>query len=317
MGKLRRIALGSVAGLAVLLGGIVLLRSGGDVVQRGLADAGGTPSPTPGAPFEFRALIYNVQSRPWLDDAKEKLPKISPLLNGFDVVGIEECFQQYPLLWAGADYPNKAYFGRLSYPWKLANSGLSTLTRLPMGEVVMEHYRKQGEFQNTIASKGIMLTRLNAGGYPLDFYLTHMEAGDTPAAQVARMAQAEQVVEFVTRHSPAEHAVLLAGDFNMMPLRPQKQPKDYSPAHFTDEADLRGRTAAFQVMYEGLGLRDASDELFGPVRDDIERFLFRAPKGARMEALRLEQDHVRFKRTDGSPLSDGAPYLVQFRLSPG
>jgi hypothetical protein len=70
-------------------------------------------------------------------------------------------------------------------------------------------------------------------------------------------------------------------------------------------------------MYEGLGLRDASDELFGPVRDDIERFLFRAPKGARMEALRLEQDHVRFKRTDGSPLSDGAPYLVQFRLSPG
>lgn len=307
---------GSAALVATLLCVILLVRSGGDEVVRGLPDTAAAPSPAkPSGAFEFSAIIYNVQARPWLDDAREKLPKISPLLNGYDIVGIEECFQRHPLLWAEADYPNKVYFGRLSYPWKLANSGLSVLTALPMGEVEMEHYRKQGEFQNRIASKGIVLTRLNAGGYPLDFYLTHMEAGDRGEAQVARMEQALQVVDFVKRHSPETHAVLLAGDFNMMPLRPAKTPKEYSPAHFTDEADLKGRTAAFQTMYEGLNLRDASDELYGPVRDDIERFLFRAPTGAKMEALSLEQDHQHFKRSDGSPLSDGSPYIVRFRLS--
>jgi len=307
---------GGAALVVATLGVILVVRSGGDEVVRGLPDATAATAPSPTSAFEFTSIIYNVQSRPWLDDAREKLPKISPLLNGYDIVGIEECFQRHPLLWGEADYPNKAYFGRLSYPWKLANSGLSVLTRLPMGAVEMEHYRKQGEFQNRIASKGIMLTRLNAGGYPLDFYLTHMEAGDRGEAQMARMDQALQVVDFVKRHSPETHAVLLAGDFNMMPLRPAKTPKEYSPAHFTDEADLKGRTAAFQAMYEGLNLRDASDELYGPVRDDIERFLFRAPTGAKMEAVSLTQDHEHFKRADGSPLSDGSPYIVRFRLSP-
>lgn len=316
MKTLKRISLATLSTVVVLAGVIALVRSGGDVVSRDLPKSSGN-SPAPAAPFEFQALIYNVQARPWLDDAKEKLPKISPLLNGHDIVGIEECFQQYELLWGQAEYPNKAYFGSLSYPWKLANSGLSVLSKLPMGDVEMEHYRKQGEFQNRIASKGILLTRLDAGGFPLDFYLTHMEAGDRPEAQVARMAQAKQVVEFVTKHSPKEHAVLLAGDFNMMPLRPSKAPKDYSPAHFSDEADLAGRTAAFQVMFEGLGLRDASDELFGPVRDDIERFLFRAPAGGKMEALSLGQDHEHFKRPNGSSLSDGSPYIVRFRIGPG
>jgi endonuclease/exonuclease/phosphatase family metal-dependent hydrolase len=266
------------------------------------------------APFEFSAIIYNVQSRPYLDDAREKLPKISPLLNGFDIVGIEECFQQHHLLWGQAQYPNKVYFGRLSYPWKLANSGLSVLTRLPIGDVEMEHFRSNGELQNRVASKGIMVTRLDAGGYPLDFYLTHMEAGATPAAQKARMAQAQQVVDFVTRHSPPERGVLLAGDFNMMPLRPGKAPADYSPKHFYDEADLAGRTAAFEVMQEGLQLRDASDEVFGPVKDEIERFLFRAPAGVTMETLEWKVLDT-FKRPDGSRLSDGAPFFVRFRMS--
>jgi endonuclease/exonuclease/phosphatase family metal-dependent hydrolase len=309
---LRRILV-VVGVLGVLLAGMVYLRSGGNVVVRGLP-MGETSAPS--APFEFRVFMYNVQARPYFDDVKEKLPKISPLLNGFDIVGIEECFKEHELLWAGANYPNKVHFGSLVRPWKITNSGLATLTRLPMGEVLFDHYpHNLGELQNRVASKGIMLARLDAGGYPLDFYLTHMEAGGLPEAQVSRMAQAKQVVEFVTRNSPPEHAVLLCGDFNMMPLRKEKSPKEYSPGHFDSEADLHGRTAAFMVMYEGLGLRDASDELFGPTKDDIERYLFRAPKGVTMTALSLEADSTTFRREDGSSLSDGSPFIARFRLS--
>jgi hypothetical protein len=98
-----------------------------------------------------------------LDDAAGKLPRISPLLNGYDVVAVQECFQRHDLLWSKAEFPNKVYFGRLAAPWKLANSGLSILTRLPMGETLMEHYRDVGELQNLVASKGVLLVRLQAG----------------------------------------------------------------------------------------------------------------------------------------------------------
>jgi endonuclease/exonuclease/phosphatase family metal-dependent hydrolase len=295
------------------LAGVTLLRWGQDDIVLGLppGDSGGEKTAT-----EFTLLSYNVQARPWLDDAGEKLPKIAPLLDGYDVVALQECFQQHRLVWAGTSHPNKVHFGRLAHPFKLAGPGLALLSRLPVGAVVTEHFTRNGELQNRVASKGIALVRVHAGGWVVDVYNTHMEAGGRPEAQPARMAQALQVVDFVTRHSPPAHGVVLCGDFNMMPLRPEKAPEDYRPGHFDNLEDLAGRTAAFQAMFEGLGLRDASDELFGPTRDDIERFLFRAPEGGVMTPLSLEQDTNRFRRADGSSLSDGSPYIARFRLAP-
>lgn len=298
----------------VALVALLVSRMGGDVVEVELPVTS-SPKSAAAEPFEFSVVTYNVQSRPWLDDTVEKLPKISPLLAGYDVVTIQECFENHAMLWASSGYPNRAYFGSLMHPFKLANSGLSTLSRLPMDKAEMEHYRRHGEWQNRVASKGILMTRLKAGAWTLDVYNTHMEAGGKPEAQPARMDQARQVVEFVTRNSPPEHAVIVCGDFNMMPLRADRGSAEYSPKHFDSEEDWQGRTSAFQVMFEGLGLRDASDELFGPTREDIERFLFRAPAGAELTPLSLEQDHQRFRREDGSALSDGSPYIARFQLS--
>lgn len=304
----------AVAGVALLaVAGLAFFRWGHDDIVIALPQPAEAREP---AIADFSILSYNVQSRPWLDDAREKLPKIAPLLDPYDIVAIQECFQQHQLLWAGSDHPNKIHFGRLAHPFKLANSGLAKMSRLPVDAVVTEHYRKQGELQNRVSSKGIVLMRTHTAGWVLDIYNTHMEAGGRPEAQPARMAQALQVVDFVTRNSPPGHAVIVCGDFNMMPLRPNKRPEEYSPGHFDNLEDLRGRTAAFQVMFEGLALRDASDELFGPTRDDIERFLFRAPEGTEMTPLSLAQDTAGFRREDGSRLSDGSPYIARFRIAP-
>lgn len=302
-------------GAALLLGVLVAggLRSGGDVVERGVPMPAVAATPSEAT---FTVVTYNVQARPWMDDAQEKLPKISPLLAGFDIVANQECFHQRALLWESAKYPNRAYFGNLAHPFKLVNSGLSLMGRLPMGEVVMEHYAKQGEWQNRISSKGVVMARFAVAGWTVDVYNTHMEAGGLPAAQPARMAQALQMVDMVKRYSPPAHGFIVTGDFNMMPLRKDKTPEQYSPGHFDSIEDLHGRTAAFQAMIEGLGARDASDELFGPVHDDIERFLFRAPEGAVMTPLSLRQDTTNFVRADGSRLSDGNPYIAEFRIAP-
>lgn len=274
------------------------------------------PAIKPGSPVELLIASYNVQARPLLDDAKEKFQLISPLLSKYDLVLIQECFTNHNVLWSKADFPNKVYFGRLASKGKVANSGLSILTRLPLGDLETEHFRDAGEFQNRLASKGILLARLQASGIPLDVYDTHMEAGASPAAQRARLGQADQVIKFVSKHSPPDHAVILMGDFNMGPRRPGKRWKDYRPNHYSSEEDTKARTAAFEKMRVGLQLRDAADDCYGPVDDGIERLLYREGTRCKIEPLECEFDTRRFRRPDGSQLSDGSPLVARLRITP-
>lgn len=267
------------------------------------------------APVEIAIASYNVQCRPVLDDAKEKLPKISPLLNRFDVVLIQECFHGHQLLWAEANFPNKVYFGRPAAN-RVANSGLCILTRLPMGEVVMEHFRAVGEFQNRLASKGILLVRTRAAGISLDIYDTHMEAGHSPAAHEARMDQARQMVEFVNKHSPPDHAAVVMGDFNMGPRRAGKNWREHTPCHYASEEDFLARTAAYEVMFRGLHAKDAFDEVHGPKDDGIERLLYREGTRCHILPLACSVEGELFKREDGSSLSDGSPLVVRLRITP-
>jgi endonuclease/exonuclease/phosphatase family metal-dependent hydrolase len=285
----------------------------GDEIVRGLPIE---QAPAGGGPAEFVVASYNVQCRPFLDDAAEKLPKISPLLSPFDLVLIQECFVRHDLLWGQADFPNKVYFGRRGKPARVTSSGLSVLTKLPMGEVVGEHYRDVGELQNQLASKGILLVRLQIAGVAVDVYDTHMEAGSAAKSNAVQKGQARQVVEFITRHSPADHAVLLMGDFNMGPARPEKTWEQISPRHYYSPEDMKGRTEAFEIMRKGLKLRDAADEVYGPKDDGIDRLMFRTGTRCQIQPLSCAFAGSRFRRADGSPLSDGAPLIARIRLTP-
>jgi len=298
--------------VAVLsLAGITYAKFQSNEIIIGLA----TPlAPSSESGVDFSILTYNLQSRPFLDDAGEKLPKISPLLNGYDIIAVQECFQKHELLWAQADFPNKAYFGDLSAYWKLANSGLSMMSRLPVADVQMHHYAHVGEFQNYVASKGIMLLSLNVNGLTLDVYNTHMEAGDTEAAHKARRGQEQEVIEFVSTHSPPEHSVILCGDFNMGPHRAGKAFKEYAPNHYSDEHDMEERTATFEQMREGLNLLDVHDVLLGRIDDGIERFLYREGTRHKLTPLYIFQNDNDFNRADGTPLSDGVPRIATFHI---
>lgn len=305
--------LGVVGLLVIALGITAWLRMGSNVVEVGLpAGEDGETVAAMGA-VELTLLTYNVQCRPWLDDIDEKLPKIAAQLDGYDVVTLQECFSGYAHVAQGTDYPNRFYFNRLVYPWKVVNSGLATLTALPVRDVVFMHYGNSGEFQDHLASKGMLLTRLNAARHTIDIYNTHMEAGHSPGAQATRMKQAHQVVEFVRRNSPPAHSVIITGDFNMGPHREGKAWQDYAPNHYASQRDMEQRTAAFMVMFEGLGLRDANDELRGP-DDEIERYLYRPGTGYTLTPLDMQRERLR--RDDGTSLSDGSPTVMRFRLAP-
>jgi endonuclease/exonuclease/phosphatase family metal-dependent hydrolase len=265
----------------------------------------------------FTVLTYNVQSRPVLDRqrARRNLPKIGSLLNAFDLVGTQECFASCNLLLNAADHPSKAYFGRRKHWWSFANSGLATLGRLPLVEIQTEFYDDRAEIADRVASKGILLTRYQLDGFTLDVYNTHMQAGHSAPAARARRSEAEQLVRFVARNSPPEHAVIVQGDFNMGPHRPGRPWQDYAPLHYSSAADMEARTSTLSDVMQALELRDAADALFGPRLDHIERILYRAPMNGDLVPVSWQDRSEDFLDDSRKTLSDSTPIAVQFSLT--
>ncbi len=298
----------------IVLAAVAWWRMGGVVVEVGEE---GFNKPGDPASVEFSVVTYNVQARPWFDDSNYKFTHISPLLNPFDLVSIQECFKDYERLWDGTTHPVRIYHSRLKSPWKVVGSGLGILGRFPLEGVEAENFEIVGDRQNWPASKGLLLARFRVGGMPLDFYATHMEAGKKADAMWSRREQAEQLVRFVRRHSPPGHAVIFAGDFNMRPVREDKGEtplEGYRAGAETLVFDAMTREQVFDAVRMELALKSAVEELAGPVYNGVDHVLYRSGDGLRLTALDYRHDDPAFYGADGKPLSDHEPLIVQFRL---
>lgn len=262
---------------------------------------------------QFNVLTYNVQMRPVLDNNKYKAPRISRRLNRYNIVSLQESFSEKKRLMQFATHPFKAHYMDKRHMFSLADSGLSTLSRFPILLTKKEHYRSYAGLSDSVASKGILLTRLDVNGQVLDLYNTHMQAGSSDKENFARLDQAAQVIEFVNTHSPSTHSVMLLGDFNMGPFRPGKAYADYSPLSYDNERDMLLRTNSFQLIVDYLGLTDMKDSLFDP-KDDIERIYFRSGCGAHIKATGFHEDYEQFKDEARNDLSDSKPLVGEFTL---
>lgn len=264
----------------------------------------------------FKIISYNVQARPLLDASRAtvNLPIIGRLLGEYDVGGVEECFSLCEKLLDAAPQPHHYYFSEREHPWSLANSGLAGVSRFEIEEVVTTFYQHEADIADVVASKGVVLTRIHVGGFPVDVYNTHMQAGDTDGAHVAQSFQADELVAFIAAHTPSSHTLVLHGDFNMSPARPGKRFEDFTPNHYSNEADMLSRTTSFQKVIDQLHLNDASDVLFGPVRDHIDRVLYRAAAGVKVTPLSWEDRGPLFVDPSGASLSDSMPLVVELAL---
>lgn len=311
--------------LAALTALVVLLRGTGELVVVE-APAGDTRYRRETIPLEFSVVTYNIQGRPVLDDTRGKFPEIGRRLGEFDLVAFQECFVNHEYLWGALDHPVKVFDNTLRNSWKLVGSGLSTVGRFPLVGLEHMHFGTRGELQNRPASKGILLTRFDIDGHTVDLYNTHMEAGRGRLADEARFQQVDELIAFVQAKSPPEHTVILAGDFNMRPLR-----------EFHGEFETDSKLVGFQRMLEGLGpaFRDVSDEIHGtpgPLSadnhdalwrrrpggpEDVDRVLLRAGAGVRVYPLSWDKPIEDFRADTGELLSDHDPIVVVFRLAAG
>ncbi len=249
--------------------------------------------PTKPAPVTFRVLTYNVAGLPQGISGSDPLvntPLISPKLNPFDLVLVQEDFTYHDALVALSTHPHR------STPMAASSDlgdGLNTLSRFPFSS----HSRtKWAKCNGIIDSSNDCLTPKGfarfvvdlGGGRSVDVYNMHFDAGRGQGDVAAREAQVDQLVAAIAQQS-AGKAVIVAGDTNMKA---------------TDEATL-------QKLLTGASLECTCRALKCAEPERIDRIAFRSsptvtltPKSHAVEAS--------FVGPSGNPLSDHDPVSATF-----
>ncbi|MCA9506830.1 MAG: endonuclease/exonuclease/phosphatase family protein [Myxococcales bacterium] len=259
--------------------------------------------------------------------------------------------RKYDLLTENLQHKHKFYLSKKRPLFLLntflTNSGLAVFSKFPIVSSKYTFYEAIANCLPTqcagdmLASKGVIMTRLNIDGAIIDVYNTHMHAGDKIVEHEARLKQIKQLINFINDNSSPDSSVILMGDFNMSPKREGKTRKQLKPSgHYSDQEDMIRRTSAFDQLIKGLGFTDAIDSITenknvtaickenyekitskkakgGTCRqqpDEIDRILYR-PGKYKLKLLGLRKDADRFLNDKGKRLSDGNPNVAIFQLS--
>ena len=233
---------------------------------------------------------------------------LSPLLNPFDVVLLQEDFFYPDKVAKHLTYPYGSTPQRLvlgsdpSRPEAFVGSGLERYSRHPFDGY--RHVRWPGCYggalgggaADCLSQKGFSVARHEvAQGVFVDVYDLHGEAGSTPEdvfwSQQDYLALAADI-----NANSVGHAVIVGGDFNLNP---------------SDEID--GPVLAQLLVDAGLtDVCEVQDCSADP--DAIDRLLFRSGDDVALEATAWSRP-AGFNLPDGTPLSDHDPTAATFAWS--
>ncbi len=308
----------------------------GDGTDEGGSDDAGAPGAASG---EVSVLSYNVAGLPAeiSDESPDvNIPKISPLLNDYDVVLTQEDFDWWPEggLASGVDFVN--YHARLRaeathefqsprHPGPDATAlsaerkevleigdGLGVLSRLPIeGDERVPWTDCFGGFDTSdggaadcLAMKGFQFTRLElAEGVVVDLYNLHGEAGGSDRDQQLQAADYQQLAAFIEANS-AGNAIILGGDTNLH----TDPPGDGAHEDSAGGEDL----AIWDTFLEATGLTDACEPAQCEDPGRIDKIAFRSDGGIDLEVLAHQFQTERFSDDAGEALSDHDPLEVRF-----
>jgi len=262
------------------------------------------PDPGPSAADgSFHALTYNVHGFSETlagDDPAARMPQILDLLPDFDVVGLQELWDDrwYDVL-AEAEHPTKERFDTPLNEDRVYGSGLAQFAHVPHLDYREVHYETCNGLldgaSDCLASKGFQAMRLElAEGAELDWYNTHFEAGGGDADDAARAAQIELMLEVMGTWS-LDRPLLLIGDLNL---------------HSDDPVDIPQLTR----LVDGAGLVDSCESIDCADPTHIDRLLTRDGMGLTLQATEWEDD-PRFYDAAGEPLSDHPAIRARFDWS--
>ena len=253
-----------------------------------------------GFALTLRALTYNIHGLPpeiTNDDTAARIAAIAPLLNAYDLVGLQEDFDDddHAVLSDASEHSQKRRFADI-LPDRVYGSGLAVFSDFEESTFHHEHYETcHGILESAsdcLASKGFQVIRLVLGeGLEVDVYNSHLEAGGGEEDNASREAQVLQILARMEAFSEAR-AMLLLADTNL---------------HAEDEQDA----PLLDLFYEA-GLEDACTAVDCAEPNRIDRVLFRSGGDLILEVTdwRVDPD---FSDAEGIPLSDHDPISVSLR----
>jgi endonuclease/exonuclease/phosphatase family metal-dependent hydrolase len=264
---------------------------------------------------EFLGLAYNVAGLPEGISGSHpatNTPIISPLLNAYDLVLVQESWQTpdpnplaplrvyHELLVADATHAYKSIpapqpnFSDPERPSAILSDGVNRLSRFPFAtEMRVRWPGCHNSAADCLAIKGFTVARTTfAPGVEIDVYNLHMEAGGDPQDEVLRDAGVSLLRDTMNGYS-AGRAVIIGGDFNL---------------HTDEPVD----GAQYARLLAEAGLTDVCAALSCPSPGRIDKFAFRSGGGVALapESWRFETDV--FQDPQGEPLSDHDALAVRW-----
>src|SRR3989338_3004215 len=252
---------------------------------------------------EISVLTYNVHGLPESvagTHPKDNMPLISPLLNDYSIVAVQEDFFYHPLLAASVEHPYRTpaeYYAQLEEE-TVNPTGLSLFSRFSVENYVVQRLYTCNctvdQSNDCFAPKGVAAADIEAiPGALVDVYNCHMDAGGSTGDGNARDSQILQLAQFLEARS-SYRAVIVACDTNM------------------DEEDQ----SQLEQMLLLTGLKDSCQELDCPEPDRIDRIFYRSGSWVQLEPTRWYIPN-NFVNEKGEDLSDHKPVAVDFEVTLG
>ncbi len=269
----------------------VVLDEGGDAFTDG-GSIGDVDPPTGPREGEFVALTYNVHGLPppiTMDDTPGRMVQIAPLLNGFDLIGLQENFddQNHETLANASEHPHQLRFGE-PLEDRFYGSGLAVFSEFEITDNLHHYYSTcHGRFDSAsdcLASKGFQVARIRLGpGAEVDVYNSHLEAGGSAEDDLARTVHVDELLEAMTSYS-AGRALIFLADTNLHESDPEDAP------------DL-------SMLISEAQLSDACDVVMCPEPGRIDRIMYRSSVDVELSAMSWRVE-PRFVDGEGDSLSD-------------
>ncbi|XEC95933.1 jacalin-like lectin [Paenibacillus tarimensis] len=261
----------------------------------------------------FSVLSYNVGGLPGFissADPEANTPKISPLLNLYDIVNVQEDFNYHAALYEQANHPYKTPTSGGAG----IGSGLNTLSVFPISDLERVTWdTRHGVFDSgsdQLTPKGFTAKRQKlADGVYIDIYNLHADADVDPGSMAARADNIRQLSDYINQYSDG-NAVIVFGDTNTRYTREKPLLEEMLTA--TGMADVwielvRGGS----VPPLGDALMDNSD-LNGPNYEVVDKIFYRSGPLVELKATAYRLEDEVFVDENGEQLSDHYPISAEF-----
>ncbi|MEU2157225.1 endonuclease/exonuclease/phosphatase family protein [Streptomyces sp. NPDC019396] len=263
----------------------------------------------------FTTLSYNVAGlpEPLSGSSPDKNTKlISPRLNAYDVVNVQEDFAYDDDLRKHDEHPYRTKASAKGWIFGVPFSdGLNTFSDFRQSNLDREDWDKCTG-TNCLTPKGFSFVQLEMpGGATLDLYNVHMNAGSGSAKELrVRRDNTRQLSEYIQKHS-AGHAVLVMGDMNSRYTR--------SGDIIRELRDDNGLTDAWVELINGGKTPDIDDNAPTCKTENacevIDKILYRSGSGLDLKATYYNNEYAKFLDSKGQQLSDHNPSTVRFTYS--